>query len=61
MLKKAILVPRGFPDLKFAKKFTRTNIQAKEFYTLKTRKSRLFLPAINSEIASLSVIWSSFG
>ena len=31
-----------------------------EFYTLKTRKSRLFSPAINSENASLSVIWPSF-
>ena len=27
------------PDLKFVKKFTRPNFQAKEFYTLKTRKS----------------------
>ena len=48
-------------DLKFDKKFTRPNFQAKEFYTLKTRKSRLFSPAINSENASLSVIWPSFG
>ena len=48
-------------DLKFVKKFTRTNFWAKAFYTLKTRKSRLFSPAINSENASLSVIWASFG
>ena len=48
-------------DLKFVKKFTRPNFRAKEFYTLKTRKSRLFSPAINSENASLSVIWPSFG
>ena len=37
-------------DLEFVKKFTRPNFQAK------TRKWRLFLPAINSENASLSVI-----
>ena len=48
-------------DLEFVKKFTRPNFRAKEFYTLKTRKSRLFLPAINSKNASLSVIWPSFG
>ena len=48
-------------DLKFVKKFTRPNFRAKEFYTLKTRKSRLFLPAINSKNASLSAIWPSFG
>ena len=47
--------------LEFVKKFTRPNLRAKEFYTLKTRKSRLFLPAINSKNASLSVIWPSFG
>ena len=29
-------------DLKFVKKFTRPNFRAKEFYTLKMRKSRLF-------------------
>ena len=52
---------RWQPDLEFVKKFTRPNFQAKEFYTLKTRKSRLFLPAINSENASLSVIYPSFG
>ena len=48
-------------DLKFVKKFTRPNSRAKEFYTLKTRQPRLFSPAINSEDASLSVIWPSFG
>ena len=48
-------------DLEFVKKFTRPNFRAKEFYTLKTRKSRLFSPAINSVNASLSVIWPSFG
>ena len=48
-------------DLEFVKKFTRPNFWAKKFYTLKTRKSRLFSPAINSENASLSVIWASFG
>ena len=48
-------------DLKFVKKFTRPSFRAKEFYTLKMRKSRLFLPAINSENASLSVIWPSYG
>ena len=48
-------------DLKFVKKFTRPNFRAKKFYTLKTHKARLFLPAINSENASLSVIWPSFG
>ena len=36
-------------------------IRAKEFYILKMRKWRLFLPAINSENVSLSVIWASFG
>ena len=46
----------SLPDLEFVKKFTRPNFQAKEFYTLKTRKSRLFLPAINNKNASLSVI-----
>ena len=35
-------------DLEFVKKFTRPNFRAKEFYTLKMRKSRQFLPAINS-------------
>ena len=49
------------PGLEFVKKFTRPNFWMKEFYTLKTRKSRLFLPAIISENASLSVIWPSFG
>ena len=48
-------------DLEFVKKFTRPNVPAKEFYTLKTRKSRLFSPTINSENASLSIIWPSFG
>ena len=48
-------------DLEFVKKFTQPNFWAKKFYTLKTRKSRLFSPAINSENASLSVIWASFG
>ena len=33
--------------------------RAKEFYTLKKRKSRLFLPATKSKNASLSVIWPS--
>ena len=36
----------SLPDLEFVKKFTRPNFPVKEFYTLKTRKSRLFLPAI---------------
>ena len=49
-------IERGQPDLKFVKKFTRPNFWAKEFYTLKTRISRVFSPAINSENASLSVI-----
>ena len=44
-------------DLEFVKKFTRPNLRAKEFYTLKTRKSRLFSPAINSENASLAQFW----
>ena len=48
-------------DLEFVKKSTRPNFCAKEFYTMKTRKSRLFSPAINSENASLSEIWPSFG
>ena len=48
-------------DLKFVKKFTRPNFRAKEFYTMKMRKSRLFSPAINSKNSSLSVIWPSFG
>ena len=43
-------------DLGFVKKFTQPNFRAKEVYTLKTRKSRLFSPAINSKNASLSVI-----
>ena len=49
------------PDLEFVKKFTRPNFRVKEFYTLKTRQSRLFSPVINSKNASLSVIWPSFG
>ena len=49
------------PDLEFVKKFTRPNFQAKEFYILKTRKSRLFSPAINRDNATLTVIWPSFG
>ena len=48
-------------DLEFVKKFTRPNFRARKFYTLKTRKLRLFSPAINSDNASLSVIWASFG
>ena len=48
-------------DLEFVKKFTRPNFRVKEFYTLKTRQSRLFSPVINSKNASLSVIWPSFG
>ena len=44
-----------------SKRFTRPNFRAKKFYTLKMRKWRLFSPAINSENASLSVIWASFG
>ena len=44
-----------------SKKFTLPNFQVKEFYSLKTRKSRLFSPAMNSENASLSVIWPNFG
>jgi len=51
----------GSADLEFVKKFTGPNFRVKEFYTLKTRKSRLFSPALNSENASLSVIWPSFG
>ena len=38
----------------------RPNFRAKEFYTLKTSKSRLFLPTIKSINASLSLIWSFF-
>ena len=49
------------PDMKFVKKITGPNFQTKEFYTLKTRKSRLFSPTINSKNTSLSVIWPSFG
>ena len=44
-----------------SKKFTRPSFRAKEFYTLKMRKSRLLSPAINSKNASLSVIWPSLG
>ena len=47
-----------FTDLEFVKKFTRPNFRAKEFYTLKTRKLRLFLPAIHSKNASKWVIYS---
>ena len=47
-------------DLEFVKKFTRPNFCAKVFYTVKTRKLRLFSPAINSENASLIVIWPTF-
>ena len=54
-------LPSSRPDLEFVKKFTRPNFRAKKFYTLKMRKWRLFSPAINSENASLSVIWASFG
>ena len=51
----AASVPRS-TDLEFVKKFTGPNFRVKEFYTLKTRKSRLFLPVINGENASSSVI-----
>ena len=37
-------------DLEFVKKITRPNFWAKEFNTLKTRKSRLFLLAINTDM-----------
>ena len=53
-------VDNSWADLEFVKKITRPNFRAKEFYTLKTRKSRLFSPAINSQNASLEVIWPSF-
>ena len=53
--------PRVLADLKFVKKFTRPKFWAKEFYTLKMRKSILLSPAINSKNASLLVIWPSFG
>ena len=43
-------------DLEFVNKFTRPNFWAKEFYTLKTRKSKLCSPAISSKNASLEVI-----
>ena len=52
---------KSHTDLEFVKKFTRPNFPVKEFYTLKTRKSRLFSPTINSKNTSLSVIWPSFG
>ena len=52
---------RDSSDLEFVKKFTLPNLRAKKIYTLKMRKSRLFLPAINRENALLSVIWPSFG
>ena len=39
-------------DLEFVKKFTWPNFQVKEFYTLKTRKLRLFSLVINSNNAS---------
>ena len=48
-------------DLEFVKKFTRPYFRPQEFYTLKTRTSRLFSPATNSKNASLSAIWPSFG
>ena len=47
-----IILMSAHADLKFVKKFTRPNFRAKEFYTLKTRKLRLFLPAIHSKNAS---------
>ena len=43
-----VISVQGNADLEFVKKFTRPNFQVKEFYTLKMRKSRQFLPAINS-------------
>ena len=53
-------IPSGdYGDLEFVKKFTRPNFPVKEFYTLKTRKSRLLSPTINSKNTSLSVIWPS--
>ena len=33
-----------YADLEYVKKFTRPKFLVKEFYTLKTRKSRLFSP-----------------
>ena len=61
MLVRLMLVMVMVADLEFVKKFTRPNFPVKEFYTLKTRKSRLFSPTINSKNTSLSVIWPSFG
>ena len=37
-------------DLEFVKKFTRPNFQVQEFYTLKTRESRLFSPEITAKM-----------
>ena len=50
MMTKMVMMVMLMTDLKFFKKITRPNFRAKEFYTLKMRKSRL-----------LSVIWPSFG
>ena len=49
--RRKIFSPIGV-DLIFVKKITLPNFRAKEFYTLKTRKLRLFLPAIHSKNAS---------
>ena len=38
------------PDLKFVKKITRPNFRVQEFYTLKTRESRLFSPEITAKM-----------
>ena len=43
-----------------SKKFTRPNFQAKEFYTLKTRKSRPFSPTNKQRKCTFLLIWSFF-
>ena len=47
--------------MKFVKKFTRPNFQAKEFYTLKTRKSSLFFASNKQRkciiIINLALFW----
>ena len=50
-----------YPDLEFVKKFTQPNFRAKEFYTLKTHKSRLFLASNRQQkciiISNLALFW----
>ena len=47
-------------DLRFVKNFTQPDFFGKQFYTPKTRKSRLFLLQINQIMFQYKSLWSFF-